>query len=299
MRELLAAPIRRTSIIVGNLVAALALAALQVVVLIAASAARGASYQISLRVLRFVAAGPVFSIFMYGLAEILSVRLPSPEDYIMAVPAIAIVPFFLAGSRREYTVNTPLAPYRPRARPRPRRACCRILPNAGYLQRRIPQPHNEQPKLRRRSTPVPASPLTPAEIQGQPASIRPRRQLRAIAPEPDMPQEPIRLRNRLQLLIEHRPVLLPRRGPHHKSVHCVTPVPVLLHLKRNKNNYSNTRRELFRDTPCRHRTQLSTTRQDARKNADVLIDGWLPRVGARSPVAGSVLVGAPGAGGLD
>jgi ABC-type polysaccharide/polyol phosphate export permease len=35
---------------------------------------------------------------MYGLAEIMSVRLPSPEEYIAAVPAVAIVPFFFAGS---------------------------------------------------------------------------------------------------------------------------------------------------------------------------------------------------------
>ena len=33
--------------------------------------------------------------------------------------------------------------------------------------------------------------------------------------------------------------------------------------------------------------------------ADVLIGGWLPRAGARSAVAGSVLVGVPGPGGLD
>jgi ABC-type polysaccharide/polyol phosphate export permease len=40
----------------------------------------------------------VFSTIMYGLAETLSVRLPTPEDYIGAIPVVAIVPFFLAGS---------------------------------------------------------------------------------------------------------------------------------------------------------------------------------------------------------
>ena len=40
----------------------------------------------------------MFAIIMYGLAEILTIRLPSPEEYIGAVPAIAIVPFFFAGS---------------------------------------------------------------------------------------------------------------------------------------------------------------------------------------------------------
>jgi ABC-2 type transport system permease protein len=98
MRELLVAPIRRTSIILGNLVAALALTALQLVVLIAVSALRGARYETGMRDLWFVAAALVFAIIMYGLAEILTIRLPSPEEYIGAVPAIAIVPFFFAGS---------------------------------------------------------------------------------------------------------------------------------------------------------------------------------------------------------
>jgi ABC-2 type transport system permease protein len=98
MRELLVAPIRRSSIVVGNLIAALALTALQLVVLIAASALRGAAYQSGLRMLWFIAAAVVFAVFMYGLAEIMSVRLPSPVEYIGAVPAVAIVPFFFAGS---------------------------------------------------------------------------------------------------------------------------------------------------------------------------------------------------------
>ena len=35
---------------------------------------------------------------MYGIAEILATRLLSPEDYTGALPAVAIVPFFFAGS---------------------------------------------------------------------------------------------------------------------------------------------------------------------------------------------------------
>ncbi len=98
MRELLVAPIRRSSIVFGNLVAALTLTAFQVVVLIALAAARGSNYTVGLRALWFVAAAVVFVILMYGLAEILTVRLPSPVEYIGAVPALAIVPFFFAGS---------------------------------------------------------------------------------------------------------------------------------------------------------------------------------------------------------
>jgi ABC-2 type transport system permease protein len=98
MRELLVAPIRRSSIVVGNLLAALALTALQLAVLIVASVLRGAVYETGLRSLWFVAAAAVFAVCMYGLAEIMSVRLPSPVEYIGAVPAVAIVPFFFAGS---------------------------------------------------------------------------------------------------------------------------------------------------------------------------------------------------------
>jgi ABC-type multidrug transport system permease subunit len=98
MRELLVAPIHRSSIVFGNLVAALVLTAFQVVVLIALSVARGATYTTALRTLWFVAAAVVFAILVYGMAEILTVRLPSPVEYVGAVPALAIVPFFFAGS---------------------------------------------------------------------------------------------------------------------------------------------------------------------------------------------------------
>jgi ABC-2 type transport system permease protein len=98
MRELLVAPIRRSAIVLGNLVAALAITALQLVVLIGASALRGARYEASGRVVWFVAAAVLFSVVMYGMAEILAARVPSTEEYVGILPAIAIVPFFFAGS---------------------------------------------------------------------------------------------------------------------------------------------------------------------------------------------------------
>src|SRR5580700_1453645 len=98
MRELLVAPIRRSSIVLGNLVAALAITALQLVVLITASALRGARYADGARVLWFVAAALLFAIVMYGMAEILATRVPSTEEYVGILPAIAIVPFFFGGS---------------------------------------------------------------------------------------------------------------------------------------------------------------------------------------------------------
>jgi ABC-2 type transport system permease protein len=98
MRELLVAPIRRSSIVLGNLVAALLLTALQIVVLIALSALRGAHYTTGIHVAWFVAAALVFSILMYSVAEMLAVRLPSAQEYTNALPVVAIVPFFFAGS---------------------------------------------------------------------------------------------------------------------------------------------------------------------------------------------------------
>jgi ABC-2 type transport system permease protein len=98
MRELLVAPIRRSSIVLGNLVAAVAITALQLAVLIGAAEARGARFTGGGRAVWFVVTALIFSVLMYAMAEILAVRLPTPEAYIAALPAIAIVPYFFAGS---------------------------------------------------------------------------------------------------------------------------------------------------------------------------------------------------------
>ena len=97
-RDLLAAPVPRPLIVASNLVVAVALAGLQVVVLIAASALRGAEFDTSLTgAAWFVAAVLGFAVGMYGVAEILANRLPTQEEYIGALPPVAIVPYFFAG----------------------------------------------------------------------------------------------------------------------------------------------------------------------------------------------------------
>ena len=99
LRDLLAAPISRPMIVAGNLVVAVALAGLQVAVLLGAAAIRGAEYNLSATgVLWFASATLAFTVAMYGIAEVLANRLPSQEEYIAALPAVAIVPFFFAGS---------------------------------------------------------------------------------------------------------------------------------------------------------------------------------------------------------
>ena len=98
-RELLAAPIRRPLLVLGNLVVALAITAFQVVTLLAFALARGIDFNASgSGVVWFVAAAVLFAVGMYGMAETLASRVRTQEEYISRVPAIAIVPWFLAGS---------------------------------------------------------------------------------------------------------------------------------------------------------------------------------------------------------
>jgi len=98
-RELLTAPIQRGLLVLGNFVVALAITALQVVVLIAVAVARGIDFNPSASGLAwFVGAVTLFTVGMYGIAEILANRVPRQEEYIARVPAIAILPWFLAGA---------------------------------------------------------------------------------------------------------------------------------------------------------------------------------------------------------
>jgi ABC-2 type transport system permease protein len=98
-RELLAAPVPRSYLVIGNLLVALALSILQVVVLIGLSAARGASFHIDVTgVAWFAAAVVLFTVFMYGVAETLAARIGTQEEYIGVTPVVAILPFFLAGA---------------------------------------------------------------------------------------------------------------------------------------------------------------------------------------------------------
>src|SRR5205085_9869252 len=46
----------------------------------------------------FVGATALFTVGMYGVAETLASRIRSQEEYISAVPAVAIVPWFFAGT---------------------------------------------------------------------------------------------------------------------------------------------------------------------------------------------------------
>ncbi len=98
-RELLSAPVPRSYLVIGNLAVAIVLSALQVVVLIGLSALRGGSFHITADgIAWFAGAAILFTVFMYGVAETLASRIENQEEYVGAVPAVAILPFFLAGA---------------------------------------------------------------------------------------------------------------------------------------------------------------------------------------------------------
>jgi ABC-2 type transport system permease protein len=98
-RELLAAPVPRALLVLGNLLVVLVMCAFQVSVLIGVAALRGATFHVTASgVAWFAAAGVLFAVFMYGIAETLASRMPQQEEYIAATPVIAIVPWFFAGA---------------------------------------------------------------------------------------------------------------------------------------------------------------------------------------------------------
>lgn len=98
-RELLSAPIPRPLLPLGNLLVALATTAFQIAVLLGVAEARQIHFHITAGgFLWFFAASLFFAVGMYGLAEVLAARVPKAEEYIARVPAVAIVPWFLAGS---------------------------------------------------------------------------------------------------------------------------------------------------------------------------------------------------------
>jgi len=97
--ELLAAPVPRPFLVLGNLAVALAVTAFQVVALLGFALARGIDFHASLAGIGwFLPAAVLFAVGMYGAAEALAGRVPRQEEYIARVPAIAIVPWFIAGA---------------------------------------------------------------------------------------------------------------------------------------------------------------------------------------------------------
>jgi ABC-2 type transport system permease protein len=98
-RELLAAPISRGTIVLGNMAVAIGVSLLQVGALMAAGWLRGSTFHATLGGAGwFIGAVLAFTVFMYGVAEIMANRIPTQEEYVGLTPVVAILPWFLAGS---------------------------------------------------------------------------------------------------------------------------------------------------------------------------------------------------------
>jgi ABC-type multidrug transport system permease subunit len=98
-RDLLAAPVPRWLVVAGNLAVALAITGLQLLVLLGASALRGAEYDVTPSGVAWVlGVATLLAVAMYGVAEAVANRMPSVEEFTGALPALAIVPWFFAGS---------------------------------------------------------------------------------------------------------------------------------------------------------------------------------------------------------
>ena len=98
-RELLAAPVPRSLMVGGNFVVALAVSTFQLAALMLAALARGAKFHTSASgILWFIAAAYLFAVASYGIAEVMANRIAKQEEYVGATPAIAILPWFLAGA---------------------------------------------------------------------------------------------------------------------------------------------------------------------------------------------------------
>src|SRR5256885_2302283 len=82
-RELLAAPVPRPLLVLGNLIVAFGVTALQIGVLIGVARARGIHFDVAgPGLLWFLGGAALFTVGMYGAAESLAARVPRAEEYI-------------------------------------------------------------------------------------------------------------------------------------------------------------------------------------------------------------------------
>jgi ABC-2 type transport system permease protein len=98
-RDLLAAPVPRTLMVLGNMSVAVTISALQVGALIVAAVLRGASFHDAAGGVAWtIGATLALAVAMHSAAEILAARIPKQEEYVGAAPPVALLPWFFAGS---------------------------------------------------------------------------------------------------------------------------------------------------------------------------------------------------------
>jgi ABC-2 type transport system permease protein len=98
-RDLLAAPVPRSLMVLGNMSVAVTVSALQVVALLVAAVLRGAIFADTTSGIAWtVGATLALAIAMHSVAEVLAARIPKQEEYVGAAPPVALLPWFFAGS---------------------------------------------------------------------------------------------------------------------------------------------------------------------------------------------------------
>jgi ABC-2 type transport system permease protein len=98
-RDLVAAPVPRALMVLGNMSVAVAVSALQVSALIIAAVLRGATFANSASGIAWTVAATLgLAVAMHSFAEILAARIPKQEEYVGAAPPVALLPWFFAGS---------------------------------------------------------------------------------------------------------------------------------------------------------------------------------------------------------
>ena len=98
-RDLLAAPVPRSFMVLGNMSVAVTISVLQVVALMVAAVLRGATFANSASGIAWAASATLaLAVAMHSLAEILAARILKQEEYVGAAPAVALLPWFFAGS---------------------------------------------------------------------------------------------------------------------------------------------------------------------------------------------------------
>jgi ABC-2 type transport system permease protein len=98
-RDLLAAPVPRSLMVLGNMSVAVTVSALQVAALLVAAVLRGATFADTASGIAWtVAATLALAVAMHSVAEILAARIPKQEEYVGVAPPVALLPWFFAGS---------------------------------------------------------------------------------------------------------------------------------------------------------------------------------------------------------
>jgi ABC-2 type transport system permease protein len=104
-RELVVAPIARGAITIANALGVLTIALVQVALIVGLAVARGAEFHTSPSgVVWFLAAAALLTLTIYGVAEILALRIGRQEAYGPLIPAVGVTPWFLSGALFPITV---------------------------------------------------------------------------------------------------------------------------------------------------------------------------------------------------